>query len=361
MSAQMPIRCSVVRGGTSKGLFFHAGDLPHDRPTRDAVLLAALGAPDSREINGMGGGTALTSKVAVIRPSTRDDADVEYLFLQVWPERADVSDAHNCGNLLAGVGPFAIEEGLVPATGDTTDVRIWMENAQRLAVATVHTPKGRVRYDGEARIYGVPGTHAPVAIEFPDVAGSTCGSLLPSRQVVDVIDGIRVTCLDNGTPVVCVKAEEVGLSGYEDPLSIEGNRDVCDRVEALRLVAGPLMNLGDVTATDVPKICLLAPAQHGGALCTRTFVATRVHDAIGVFVALSVATACRLPGSVASDVATVDGGPLDIEHPTGYFSVNVDLRRSGDDIMVSHATLLRTARLLMRGDVFVPASVWPDA
>ena len=363
MTSQMAIRCSVIRGGTSKGLYFHFGDLPSDVATRDAVLLAAMGSPDAREIDGMGGGHPLTSKVALVRSSEREEADVDYLFLQVWPDRAEVSDNQNCGNLLAGVGPFAIEEGLVKATGAMTDVRIWMENTDSLAVASVETPNGRVNYEGDAHIDGVPGHHAPINIEFVDVAGSSCGSLLPTGHVVDVIDGIRVTCIDNGMPVVCLAAEEVGLTGYEDPATIEGNEDVCAVVERVRLAAGPLMNLGDVTAATVPKMCLLAPSQHGGAVSTRTFIPKRVHDSIGVFGALSVATACLLPGSVAADIADAEfeeHSVLDIEHPSGYFSVTLDVRRDGDEVEVEHAALVRTARLLMRGDVFVPSPVWPE-
>ncbi|HEY5439296.1 MAG TPA: PrpF domain-containing protein, partial [Acidimicrobiales bacterium] len=276
MSSQMAIRCSVIRGGTSKGLYFHAGDLPSDPSTRDAVLLAAMGSPDEREIDGMGGGHPLTSKVAVVRSSLRDDADVDYLFLQVWPDRAEVSDNQNCGNLLAGVGPFAIEEGLVDVQGATTSVRIWMENTRSLAVATVQTPDGHVRYDGTTHIDGVPGEHAPVAIEFLDIAGSSCGSLLPTGHPSDEINGVRVTCIDNGMPVVCLAADSVGLTGYELPAEIEANDEVCTFVEALRLAAGPLMNLGDVASSTVPKMCLLAKAQHGGAVSTRTFIPKRV-------------------------------------------------------------------------------------
>jgi 4-oxalomesaconate tautomerase len=362
MSSQMAIRCSIIRGGTSKGLYFHAGDLPKDPVIRDAVLLAAMGSPDPREIDGLGGGHPLTSKVAVVRKSQRDDADVDYLFLQVWPDRAEVSDNQNCGNLLAGVGPFALEEGIIAVDGDTTDVRIWMENTHSLAVATVQTPGGRVRYDGATHIDGVPGTHAPVAIEFLDIAGSSCGALLPTGNAVDVIEGIRVTCVDNGMPVVCLKAEEVGLSGYEEPTVIESNREVGDLVERIRLKAGPLMNLGGVRSSTVPKMCLLAPARHGGAVSTRTFIPQRIHDAIGVFGAVSVATACLIPGSVAFEIASVpkDNAALDIEHPSGHFSVTLDVNASGGDVVVNHAALLRTARLLMRGDVFIPSAVWPD-
>lgn len=359
---QTAIRCSVLRGGTSKGLYFLADDLPADRPTRDAVLLKAMGSPDGREIDGMGGGHPLTSKVAVVKRSERDDADVDYLFLQVWPDRAEVSDNQNCGNILAGVGPFALEEGLLAPTGDVTAVRIWMENTESLAVARVETPGGVVRYDGDARIDGVPGTHAPVPIDFLDIAGSSCGALLPTTSPVDEIEGVRVTCIDNGMPVVCIKAADVGLSGYEEPAAIEADDAVRAKVEAIRLAAGPLMHLGDVTGKTVPKMSLLAPAQHGGAVATRTFIPHRVHDAIGVFGAVSVATACLVPGSVAAEVAGIADPAgveeLEIEHPTGFFTVSMDVAIDDGAVSVRRAALLRTARLLMRGEVFVPASTW---
>jgi 4-oxalomesaconate tautomerase len=362
--SQTAIRCSVFRGGTSKGLYFHAADLPADRATRDAVLLAAMGSPDPREIDGMGGSHPLTSKVAVVSASSRADADVDYLFLQVWPDRAEVSDNQNCGNLLAGVGPFAIEETLVAATGDLTSVRIWMENTQTLAVAHVQTPSGQVRYDGDARIDGVPGTHAPVPIDFLDVAGSTCGALLPTGHAVDEVNGVRVTCIDNGMPIVCIKAADLGLTGHETPAELEADAAVRERIEAIRLAVGPLMNLGDVTTKTVPKMSLLAPPVHGGVVDTRTLIPHRVHDSIGVFGAVSVATACLVPGSVAAEVAVV--GAIDpdattelvVEHPTGFFTVSMKVRLVDGAVVVDQAALLRTARLLMRGAVFVPASVW---
>lgn len=362
MSSQTSIPCSVVRGGTSKGLYFRAEHLPTDVATRDAVLLAAMGSPDEREIDGMGGGHPLTSKVAVVGPSERPDADVDYLFLQVWPDRAEVSDNQNCGNLLAGVGPFALEEGMLPATDGVTHVRIWMQNTQSLAVARVQTPHGEVRYDGDAHIDGVPGTSAPVPIEFLDIAGSTCGALLPTGRAVDVVEGVRVTCVDNGMPVVCLDASDFGLTGYESPADIEANASLREHVERIRLAVGPLMHLGDVTNKTVPKMSLLAPAQHGGAVSTRTFIPQRVHEAIGVFGAVSVATACLIPGSVAAAVAgpRADTGvtTLDIEHPTGYFSVSMDVTPSDDGVRVNSSALLRTARLLMRGDVFIPSTIW---
>ncbi|HEY6278873.1 MAG TPA: 4-oxalomesaconate tautomerase [Streptosporangiaceae bacterium] len=360
---QTAIPCAVMRGGTSKGLVFLAGDLPADTATRDAVLLAAMGSPDARQIDGMGGAHPLTSKVAVVSLSPRDNADVEYLFLQIWPDRAEVSDSQNCGNMLAAVGPFAIEQGLVPAAGPVTPVRIWMRNTQTLATAAVQTPGGRVRYDGPARIDGVPGSHAPIPIEFADVAGSSCGALLPTGHVTDVIEGTRVTCIDNGMPVVCLAAADFGLSGQESPAELEGNAELTKRVEAIRLAAGPLMNLGDVTHASVPKMSLLSPPAHGGAVATRTFIPHRVHEAIGVLGAVSVATACVLPGSVAHEIAATGdqaGGAteIEVEHPTGFFTVTIEVDVSGGAVSVRRSALLRTARLLMRGEVLVPASVW---
>jgi len=364
--SQTAIPCSVMRGGTSKGLVFLADDLPGDRAVRDAVLLAAMGSPDRREIDGMGGSHPLTSKVAVVSLSSVDDADVEYLFLQVWPDRPEVSDSQNCGNMLAAVGPFAIEHGLVPASDPVTPVRIWMRNTQTLATALVQTPGGRVRYDGPARIDGVPGTHAPIPIEFADVAGSSCGALLPTGNVTDVVEGTRVTCIDNGMPVVCIAAADLGVTGAESPAELEADDDLTKRVEAIRLAAGPLMNLGDVTHETVPKMSLLSPPAHGGTVSTRTFIPRRVHEAIGVLGAVSVATACVLPGSVAHEVALVReqaevAADIEVEHPTGFFTVTLEARVCDGSFSVTRSALLRTARLLMRGEVMVPSSVWEPA
>jgi 4-oxalomesaconate tautomerase len=365
---QTAVPCDVMRGGTSKGLVFRSDDLPVDRTVRDAVLLAAMGSPDPREIDGLGGAHPLTSKVAVVTRSARPEADVDYLFLQVWPDRPEVSDSQNCGNMLAAVGPFAVEHGLVEASADVTAVRIWMENTSTLATAYVQTPGGEVRYDGDARIDGVPGTHAPIPLEFADTAGSSCGALLPTGNVVDEVAGVAVTCIDNGMPVVCLDAADFGLTGAETPAELEAMTDVTARIEAVRLAAGPLMNLGDVSAATVPKMSLLSPPAAGGTVSTRTLIPHRVHDAIGVLGAVSVATACLLPGSVAAVVIAASGsaglpsgaGPVDVvvEHPTGFFTVTLDVDRSGPVPDVRRAALLRTARLLMRGHAMVPGSVW---
>jgi 4-oxalomesaconate tautomerase len=354
-----------MRGGTSKGLYFHARDLPGDVGLRDRVLLAAMGSPDVRQIDGMGGAHPLTSKVAVIAPSRRSDAQVDYLFLQVAVDKAEVSDSQNCGNLLAAVGPWSIENGLVAASGDETAVRIHMVNTQSMAVARVNTRAGEVQYEGSARIDGVPGTAAPVSLEFLDVAGSSCGQLLPTGCVVDCHRDIEITCIDNGMPVIIVRSRDLGVTGAETPAQLEANGALREKVEELRLAVAPRMNLGDVTRKTVPKICLVSAPRAGGDISTATFIPHRVHEAIGVLGAVSVATACVIPGSVAHQVARQSAGNpgggsgprVDVEHPSGFFSVEVEVD-VGAEIRVRRASLLRTARKLMQGAVFVPRSLW---
>ena len=359
---QTAIPCTVMRGGTSKGLYFRPENLPTETPLRDAVLLAAMGSPDPRQIDGMGGAHPLTSKIALVSRSARPDADVDYLFLQAVVDEARIDGSQNCGNLLAGVGPFAIEEGLVTAVDGVTNVRIHMVNTSSLAVAAVRTPQGRVSYDGEARIDGVPGTAAPIPIDFLDVAGSSCGALLPTGRAADVIDGVECTLIDNGMPVVVMAAAALGKTGYETPEALEADAPLKARIEAIRLQAGALMNLGDVARKTVPKMCLVAPPRAGGAVCTRNFIPHRVHEAIGVFGADSVATACVVPGSVAARTAGVAAPAavteLEVEHPTGFFTVAMDVVMNGGLPVVRRAALLRTARRLMRGEVYVPARVW---
>jgi 4-oxalomesaconate tautomerase len=340
-----------MRGGTSKGGYFLATDLPTDTAARDAFLLAAMGSPDPRQIDGMGGANPLTSKVAVVKKSTRPGADVDYLFLQVFVDQPTVTDQQNCGNILAGIGPFAIERGLVAAEPGQTRIRIFMENTGQLAEALVQTPGGVVSYAGTARIDGVPGTAAPIPITFADTAGSSCGALLPTGNAVDRIEGLEVTLIDNGMPCVILRAADLGVTGTETPAALEANAPLRAKLEAIRLVAGPLMNLGDVTQASVPKLTLVSAPNAGGAIATRTFIPHRCHDAIGVLGAVSVATACLLPTGPASELAVVPGGDeplLSVEHPSGEMSVIVTLR----DGSVTNAAVLRTARKLFDGHIF---------
>jgi 4-oxalomesaconate tautomerase len=341
-----------MRGGTSKGGYFLKDDLPVDTAARDAFLLRAMGSPDARQIDGMGGADPLTSKVALVSKSSRAGVDVNYLFLQVFVDQAIVTDAQNCGNILAGIGPFAIERGLVSARDTETSVAIFMENTGQIAVATVQTPGGHVTYVGDARIDGVPGTHAPVPLEFRDTAGSSCGALLPTGNAVDVVNGVPLTLIDNGMPCVIMKAVDMGISGYENRETLDADTELKARIEAIRLAVGERMNLGDVTEKSVPKMMLLAPPRSGGAVTVRSFIPHRAHATIGVLGAVSVATACLIPGSPAAEVAKISDGKrktLSVEHPTGEMSCILELDENGT---VKTAALLRTARKLMDGVVF---------
>lgn len=343
------IPCLWMRGGTSKAAIFLASDLPAEPAERDALLLRIFGSPDPRQIDGIGGGDPLTSKVAIISPSRRPDADVDYLFLQVFVDQPLVSAAQPCGNVLAAVGPAAIERGLVPAQDGITEVRIHQLNSGEIAVARVATPGRRVCYAGEARIAGVPGSHAPIPLVFRNLAGSMTGALLPTGQAVDAISGVPCTLIDNGMPCVVMRASDLGLAGDEPPAVLEANAPLRERLEAIRLAAGPRMNLGDVRDKSVPKLILVAAPRQGGAIATRSFIPHRVHEAIGVLAAVSVATACLMPESPAASVARPPAeGPFVIEHPSG--TLELLLERS--DGLITGAGVLRTARKLFDGRVF---------
>lgn len=344
------IPCLWMRGGTSKGAVFLASDLPAEPAARDALLLRIMGSPDPRQIDGIGGADPLTSKVAVLSPASRPDADVDYLFLQVFVDQALVSDAQGCGNILAAVGPAAIERGLVAARDGETPVRIHMLNSGEIATATIRTPAGRVSYAGDAAIDGVPGTAAPIPLMFDNIAGSMTGALLPTGNAVDAIAGVDCTLIDNGMPIVVMRASDFGLTGQESREALDADAALKARIEAIRLAAGPLMNLGDVTEKSVPKMTLVSPPAQGGAIGTRSFIPHRCHATIGVFAAVSVATACTVPGSPAAGLAAPpsDGRWL-IEHPTGAAEVLIRTDAAG---RVIGAGTLRTARLLMEGRVF---------
>jgi 4-oxalomesaconate tautomerase len=341
-----------MRGGTSKGGYFLASELPADPAARDAVLLGVMGSPDPRQIDGMGGADPLTSKVAVVGPSAREGVDVDYLFLQVFVDRPIVSDAQNCGNILAGVGAFAIERGLVPTQGDETSVTIYMENTGQIAVARVQTPDGQVNYRGDARIDGVPGASAPIPVEFRDTVGSSRGALLPTGNARDEIEGVEVTLIDNGMPCVVLRADDMGISGTEAPVELEANAGLRARLEAIRLKAGPMMNLGDVAKKTVPKMVMVSAPTQGGAISTRTFIPHRCHKSMGVLGAVSVATACLVSGAVGHELAVIPDGdekPMAIEHPAGEMTVVGHLDKDGT---VVRAEVLRTARKLFDGLVF---------
>ena len=358
MSNQTQIPYALLRGGSSKGVYLLEKDLPQDEALRDEVLKWLMGAyGDPRQIDGLGGADPLSSKLAIIKPSERDGCDIDYTFIQAIVGEDRLDPTPNCGNILAGVGAFALETGLMKATGDKASLSIFMTNSAKICQLEFPIKDGLPLYEGEAQIDGVFGTSAQVMCFYQELAGSLCGTLLPSGQVCDEIDGVRVTCIDNGMPVVMLRAEDFGLNGNESPDELNQNEALKRRLESIRLQAGSLMNLGDVSARAVPKMCLVSPAQNGGAFSTRTFIPKSCHKAIGVLGAVTAATAACLEGSAIADLAEVSEGAqktMRIEHPSGMF--DVQLAFDGDEIV--GAGLLRTTRLLAKGTAFVPSSIW---
>ena len=361
MSEKIVVPVSLVRGGTSKGVFIDTKELPEDVQLRDKYLLAIMGSPDPRQIDGLGGAHSLTSKVGIISKSTDEHSELTFLFAQLQPNSDVVDTEPNCGNMLAAVVPFAIENKLIEPKGDITTVRVLTANTGMLSDITVETPKGEVRYDGDARIDGVPGTASPIYIKFLDIAGSLCGSLLPTGSAKDTFTlsngkTVDVTCIDNGMPMVLMNAQDFGVTGYESVADYNANTELKAEINRLRLEAAIQMGLGDVSQKNYPKMCLLAPAIDGGAIHTRCYIPHMCHDAIGVLAAVTVATACVHPESIAHPLATLKnhgGDVFSIEHPTGEFSVSLDVEEDAGSFVVKGASLLRTARVLMKGEAYV--------
>ena len=356
---QKAIKTLFMRGGTSKGPFFNEADLPRDKTLRDKTLLAVMGSPDRRQIDGIGGANPLTSKVGIVSVSETPGVDLNFLFAQVVVDKALVDTTPNCGNMLAAVVPFALETGLVKAQGNTTTLRVLTLNTDMQCDITVETPNGQVSYEGNARIDGVPGTSAPITINFLDTAGSVCSGLLPTGKVLDVIDGIEMTCIDNGMPLVMMRAKDLNRTGYESVADMNADTELKAKLETLRLKAGELMGLGDVTSKTYPKMCLIAPPKEGGSIATRCFIPHVCHDAIGVLAAVTVGTACVLEGSITQGIATIPTGnskKVSVEHPTGEFTVELEIDPNNPQ-NVTKAALLRTARLIMRGEVMVPENI----
>lgn len=372
-SAQTGIPCLLMRGGTSKGPFFNEADLPSDIATRDRVLLAAMGSPDKRQIDGLGGAHPLTSKVGIVRKSSVPGVDLDFLFAQLQPDKDTVDTTPNCGNMLAAVVPFALETGMVQPQGEQSTFRVLTLNTDMQCDITVDTKDGVVQYEGSARIDGAPGTSAPVVINFLDTAGSVCEGLLPTGRVKDTLTvtgsgfepfTLDVTCIDNGMPLVMFKATDLGRTGYESVAELNADAELKNKIEALRLQVSRLMGLGDVSQKNYPKMTLIASPQNGGAITTRSFIPHVCHDAIGVLAAVTVGTACVLEGSVCDGVAVMPSGlakNVSVEHPTGEFSVALQTEFASHlpgGQLVKQAALLRTARLLMRGEAMVPSSIW---
>lgn len=358
---QTAIPYMQFRGGSSKGIFFKATDLPADEALRNIIILAAMegvGQGDPRQIDGLGGATSLTSKVAIISVSDKGDADLDYLFFQVVIGKGKISTTQTCGNILAGVVPFAVESGIIKANSPTTSARVNMVNTGGICEVIIETPDGKVNYAGHAKVDGVPGTAAPIICNYLGTAGSTCGALLPTGNVKDIVDGIEVTCIDNGMPEVIIRASDLGITGYEMPKELDVNKILKNKLEGIRLQIGQAMNLGDVTEKTVPKMCIISPPVNGGTINTRTFIPHVCHEAIGVLGAVSTATACVLKGSVMDGIAIVsDKNILSVEHPTGEFTVQLDITNRNGTVIINKTGVIRTARLLSKGEVFIPGNI----
>jgi 4-oxalomesaconate tautomerase len=358
---QKPIPFMQLRGGSSKGLYFLASDLPTDNVEREKILLGAMcgvDGSDPRQIDGLGGADPLTSKVAIVNPSSRNEVDIDYEFIQVVVGKNKVDRIQNCGNILAGVAPFAIEAGIITTKSPETRVRVYMVNSDSTCEVIVQTPSGVIKYDGNTHIDGVPGRASPIGCYYMNIIGSACGELFPTGNRQDVINGIDVTCIDNGMPVVLLRASDFGRTGYESRDALNVDQELKSALEDIRLQLGPMMNLAEVKDKVVPKMCLISAPLDKGIVHTRTFIPHACHAAIGVLGAVSVATACIVPGTVAEGITVLpaSGSHYSIEHPSGEFTVSLELRMDKAEPEVLKAGVIRTARLLSRGEVMIPSS-----
>jgi 2-methylaconitate cis-trans-isomerase PrpF len=352
------IPCTLMRGGTSRGPYFLASDLPAESAERDRVLLSIMGSGHELQVDGIGGGHPLTSKIAIVGRSQRQDAEIDYLFAQAGTTDPVIDTAPNCGNMLAGVGPFAIEAGLVPAQDPETRIKIHNINTGKLIEAIIQTPSGRVTYEGSTAIDGVPGTAAPIRLSFLDAAGSKTGRLLPTGKVRQRILGVEVTCIDMAMPLVILRAADLGKTGHERPAELDADATLLEQLEAIRREAGTLMGLGDVSGRVIPKPVLVAEPRAGGMLAVRYFTPRVCHRAVAATGAVGIATACVMPGSLAHEIAAPPAGVptlhVPIEHPAGHLPIELELGATGSELPVLRASLIRTARRLFAGSVFVP-------
>jgi len=349
-----------MRAGTSRGPFFLRDWLPEGDEARNQALIGAIGASDPLQLDGLGGGSTLNSKVAIVSRSSQPDCDLDYLFAQVGVGHQSVDTRPNCGNMLSGVAPFALDQGLIPAQDGHTTVRVYNVNTRSKIDVTVCTPGGKVTYEGNARIDGVAGTAAPVLLNFLDAWGSVTGNLFPTGSRIDVIDGLELTCIDAAMPLMVIRASDLGLSGRERPAELDANTALLARIESLRLRAGLRMGLGDVSDSVIPKPVLVSDGDAANSITSRYFTPHKCHASHAVTGAIGVATAFALPGTVASGAPMKPGRhPLVVLHPAGQIDVEVDVTGEGDSAIVQSAALVRTARKIMQGVLHLPGYVFP--
>lgn len=351
--------CVLMRAGTSRGPFFLKEWLPKDRALRDRVLIGAIGASDSLQLDGLGGNSSLNSKVAIVSKSTLPDCDLDYLFAQVGVGAQTVDTRPNCGNMLSGVAPFAIEQGLIQAAMGTTTVRIHNVNTGAKIDATVQTPNERVQYEGDTRIDGVNGTAAPILLNFLEAWGAVTGKLFPTGKRIEQIEGVDATCIDAAMPLMIIRAHSLGLTGRERPAELDANTELLARIEKMRLQAGVRMGLGDVSESVVPKPVLISSGDDDNTIVSRYFTPRKCHSSHAVTGAIGVATAFALPGTVASGSQRSPGNHLlSVAHPQGRIDLGVELIGEGDEAIVQKAAVVRTARKIMQGELHLPEYLW---
>jgi 4-oxalomesaconate tautomerase len=359
--SEISVPCLFMRGGTSRGPYFRMSDVPEDRGDLERFLLRVMGSPDVRQIDGLGGADWLTSKTAMVGPSTRPGIDVDYLFGQVLIDRAMVDFRPNCGNLTSAVGPFAIETGMVTARDPETTVRIFNVNTGTVIEAVIQTPGGKITYEGSAAIDGVPRTAAPILLYFYDLVGTKTGRLLPTGNPVDIIDGIEVSCVDAAIPMVITRAADMGKTGYETPAELNGDKAFFARLERIRVEASHLMGLGDPTGSVVPKFCIISPARGSGTINARYMVPHEAHATFPLTGGQCLAAACMQRGTVTEGMARIGEGAqiVTIEHPVGALGTAIDFTGTREAPDIRRIGFVRTARKLMAGEVFVPREAWP--
>ncbi|MFM1815796.1 MAG: hypothetical protein RLZ98_2491 [Pseudomonadota bacterium] len=361
--SQVAVPCTLMRGGTSKGPYFRLSDVPTGRADLERFLLAVMGSPDPRQIDGLGGADWLTSKAAMVGPSARPDADVDFLFGQVLIDEARVDFKPNCGNLTSAVGPFAIETGIVSATDPETRVRIFNVNTNAIIHAVIQTPGGRITYEGDTAIDGVPGTAAPIELFFTNLVGTRTGRLLPTGNAIDLIEGVEVSCVDAAIPMVIARAEQMDLTGYETPGEIDANRTFFEKLERVRVAASHAMGLGDPTGSVIPKFCIVSEARHGGTINARYMVPATCHRTFPLVGSQCLAAACIRQGTILYGLARISDAPrqtIAIEHPVGTLDTLIEYTGPRASPDITGIGFTRTARRLMTGEVYVPASAWPS-
>ena len=358
---QLNIPCVLMRSGTSRGPFFLREWLPENDAQRDLALIGAIGASDPLQLDGLGGNSTLNSKVAIVSRSEKLGCDLDYLFAQVSVGKPLVDTRPNCGNMLAGVAPFAIEHGLIEAQEGSTTVRIHNVNTGATVESTVCTPDRRVTYEGDVRIDGVAGTAAPILLNFLDAWGAVTGKVFPTGNRIDMINGIEITCIDAAMPLMILRAKDMGITGRETPSELDANRPLLERIEKLRLEVGQRMGLGDVTHSVIPKPVLVSEGDHSNCIVSRYFTPHKCHISHAVTGAIGVVTAFAMPGTVASGMTRKAGRhPLSVVHPQGQIDLDVELTGQGADLNVLRAALVRTARVIMKGELHLPGYVFPS-